>query len=79
MKKRQIYNKIRVRENLRDLKSESAGKLEAQKLKAHNLKGAKFNRNKVSIQFFFHLQMKINPIMDRCVGQLLFFFLRFIF
>ena len=41
-KKRQIYSKIRVRENERGGNSEGALKLEARKLKARNLKGRKF-------------------------------------
>ena len=42
MKIQQIYSKIRVRENQRAVKSEGAQKLEAQKLKALNLKGREF-------------------------------------
>ena len=47
MKKRQIYSKIRVRENERGAKSEGARKLEARKLKVRNLKGRAFNGSKV--------------------------------
>ena len=39
--KRQIYIKIRVRENQRGAKSEGAQKLEVRKLKARNSKGRK--------------------------------------
>ena len=41
-KKWQIYNKIRVRENQRDAKSEGVRNLEARLLKAPNLKERKF-------------------------------------
>ena len=50
MKKRQIYSKIRVRENQRGAKSESA-----RKLKARILRAANFNRNKVGKKSFSNI------------------------